>query len=440
MGPTGMGNWYIWIAVASIAAASLATAVLEQPSSAAAILDWLGRAFGVIGLAMLLLAAALSARVPGFDRWFGGLTRLWKTHHRLGAGSLILLLLHPVLLALAQADSGLDAAVQLLFPPLSDWPIWAGWAGLLLMMVFLAPSFAFFGHPDYRRWKLLHRLAGPAVIFALVHAWQYGRTLPADIDKWLWLVLAALAVGAVAWRFVFSRRIGRLRYRVTRVVAVANNLVELVLEPAGRRRLEYDAGQFIYMTPFDRALSAGHGEEHPYTLSSSPDEENLRIAIKDLGDASRAIQTIRPGSRVAIEGPYGRFFPDREADGEHGKQLWIAGGIGITPFLGRARWLSGRQRRCDVRLVYCVQDEARARFLEELRAIAEEMDGFEVIPHFFYRQGPLDAKFLDTHVPDLAEREAFVCGPPGLNTLARRLMTGAGVGRKRIHTEEFELL
>lgn len=435
-----MGNWYIWIAVALIGVMSLATGVLEQPGSVVAILDWLGRAAGIVGFAMLLLAAALSARVPGFDRGFGGLTRLWKTHHRLGAGSLILLLLHPVLLSLAQADTGLDAAVQLLFPPFNDWPIWAGWAGLLLMMVFLAPSFAFFGHPDYRRWKRLHRLAGPAVILALVHAWQYGRTLPADADKWLWLVLAALSVGAVAWRFVFSRRIGRLRYRVARVIAVANNLVELVLEPAGRRRLKYDAGQFVYMAPFDRELSAGYGEEHPYTLSSSPDKENLRIAIKDLGDASRAIQTIRPGSRVTIEGPYGRFFTDQKANGEPDKQLWIAGGIGITPFLGRARWLAGRQRRCDVRLVYCVQDEARARFIEELSAIAEKLEGFEVIPHFFYRQGPLDSGFLGAHVPDLAEREAFVCGPPGLNTLARRLLTDAGVGRKRIHLEEFELL
>lgn len=431
-----MGIFSIWSLVFIVSGATLAALVSSHPEGLAGIIDALGRATGIVGLTMLLLAAALSARVPGFDRWFGGLTRLWKTHHRLGAGSLILLLLHPVLLSLAQADSGLDAAVELLFPPLSDWPIWTGSAGLLLMMVFLAPSFSFFGYPDYRRWKLLHRLAGPAVILALLHSWQYGRTLPADADKWLWTVLAALAVGAVAWRFVFSRRIGRLRYRVARVIAVANNLVELVLEPAGRRRLKYDAGQFVYMAPFDRELSAGYGEEHPYTLSSSPDEDRLRMAIKDLGDASRAIQSIRPGSRVTIEGPYGRFFPDREPE----KQIWIAGGIGITPFLARARHLFRRDKPVDIRLVYCVQDEARARFLDELGSISESMEGFQVIPHYFYRQGPLDEDFLNTHVPDLGQREAFICGPPGLNKLARRLLTGAGVGRKRVHMEEFELL
>ena len=431
-----MGIILIWTVVLLASAVTLVAVVGAGPAGGAEILDAMGRATGIVGLVMLLLAAALSARVPGFDRWFGGLTRLWKTHHRLGAGSLVLLLAHPVLLALSSSSEGLDAAVALLFPPFDAWQIWSGWLALLLMMVFLAPSFAFFGHPDYRRWKVLHRLAGPAVILALVHAWQYGRTWPADADKWLWLMLASLAVGAVAWRFVFSRRIGRLRYRVAQVIAVANNLVELVLEPAGRRRLRYDAGQFVYMAPFDRSLSAGYGEEHPYTLSSSPDEDGLRIAIKDLGDASRALQSIQPGSRVTIEGPYGRFFPDRAAE----KQLWIAGGIGITPFLGRARWLHGRQRRCDVRLVYCVQDEARARFLDELHAIAEEIDDFKVIPHFFYRQGPLDSGFLDSCVPDLAEREAFICGPPGLNSLARRLLIGAGTGRKNIHIEEFELL
>jgi len=431
-----MGIILIWAAVVLVSAVTLGTVVFAGPAGGAEILDALGRAAGIIGLVMLLLAAALSARVPGFDRWFGGLTRLWKTHHRLGAGSLVLLLAHPLLLALSSSQEGLGTAVGLLFPPLNEWQVWSGWLALLLMMVFLAPSLAFFGHPDYRRWKLLHRLAGPALILALVHAWQYGRTLPADADKWLWLVLAALAVGAVAWRFVFSRRIGRLRYTVTRVIAVANNLVELVLAPAGRRRLEYDAGQFVYMAPFDRGLSAGYGEEHPYTLSSSPDEEVLRIAIKDLGDASRAIQSIRPGSRVTIEGPYGAFFPDRAP----ARQLWIAGGIGITPFLGRARHLLGKAEPVDVRLVYCVQDEARARFLDELCAIAERVDGFEVIPHFFYRRGPLDEEFLNTRVPDLGEREAFICGPPGLNKLARRLVAGAGVGRKRIHIEEFELL
>src|SRR5690606_31586100 len=145
-----------------------------------------------------------------------------------------------------------------------------------------------------------------------------------------WVLLAGAAVAAVAYRLVFSRRVGRLRYVVTDIERPANNIVELSLEPRGRA-LEYAPGQFVYLAPYDPALRAGYGEEHPSTLSSSP-AGRRRVAIKDLGDASRAIQDIARGSEVRIEGPYGDFF---RGDADASDELWIAGGIGITPFLSR---------------------------------------------------------------------------------------------------------
>lgn len=426
----------IWGLVLMVGLWCLVVMTSADRASLAALLGYAGRVAGILGLLMLLLAGVLSARIPGVDRYFGGLTKLWKTHHLLGAGSLLALMLHPWLLALESASISVDAATASLLPSFTHWPIWAGWASLLLMMVFLAPSFHFFGRPDYSRWKILHALAGPAIILALLHAWQFGRVLPPQAQRLLWGVLAILAVGAVAWRLVFSRRIGRLRYQVDGVVAVANNLVELTLSPVGRRQLRYEAGQFVYLTPYDPALSAGYGEEHPYTLSSAPHESGLRIAIKALGDASHAIQTIAPGSRVDIEGPYGRFFPPTLT----GPEVWIAGGIGITPFLARARHLLQQGRAVDVCLVYCVQDEARARFADELQLIAEQLGGFQFIPHYFYRYGPLDGEFLAEHCPDLSARTAFICGPASLDHLARQVLASAGVSRSAIHTEEFELV
>ncbi|MFO7762729.1 MAG: oxidoreductase, partial [Wenzhouxiangellaceae bacterium] len=126
-----MGIILIWAVVLLASAVTLAAVVGTGPPGGAEILDALGRVTGIVGLVMLLLAAALSARVPGFDRWFGGLTRLWKTHHRLGAGSLVLLLAHPLLLALSSSGEGVDAAVALLFPPFAEWEIWSGWLALL---------------------------------------------------------------------------------------------------------------------------------------------------------------------------------------------------------------------------------------------------------------------------------------------------------------------
>lgn len=408
----------------------------EDFSGSAAILNVLGRLTGVAGMSCLLVAAVLSCRVPGFDRPFGGLTKLWKTHHRLGAAAFLLLLAHPPLLSLSAANVSLSAAAQVLVPEAPEWGTILGWVALLAMMAFLAPSFAFFGEPEYQRWRFLHRLSAVAVVAAVAHAWWLGRTIPAYAGTAIWLLLSAGAVASVAWRLVFARKGGRLRHRVERTSAAANNVVEVTLKPLGRR-LDYVAGQFVYLTPYDESLVAGRGEEHPYTLTSAPGEPVLRFAIKGLGDATRAMQSVRPGSEADVEGPYGDFFPRGEpAEPE----LWIAGGIGIAPFLGRLRDLAARGAGLDAHLIYCVQDPSRAHFLDELEQLAARVTAVRVTMHYYYRCGPLDGAFLAAHCEDCSRRRAYVCGPEPLMAIARSELIAAGVRGDRIITEEFTLL
>lgn len=406
-------------------------------ASVATVLNMLGRLAGVLGVAFLLLSAALSARVPGVDQPFGGLTKLWNTHHRLGAASLLMLMLHPLLLAFSAAGYGQQAAISTLFPAFSNTAAWSGWLALILMMIFLAPSFAFFGPPQYERWKHIHALAGPAVIFALIHTFMASRTMPGMADTVIWSLFALLGVGAVAWRLVFSQRIGTLPYTVAHVEPVTDGVVELTLQPDDKS-LQYEAGNFVYLTPFDKSLAAGNREEHPYTLSSSPLEPNLRMAIKSLGDASRAIQTISPGTKVSVEGPYGRFFP---AGGQvKNPELWVAGGIGITPFLARMRHLQALQSGGDIHMIYAVQDESRALYADKLRELGAQIPGFVLTLHYFYREGPVSAEFLLDHCPDLGHREVYICGPLALNELVKQHAYRAGVTHNHIHSEEFELL
>ncbi len=132
-------------------------------------LNALGRLTGIAGLSLFLVTAIVSFRIPGFDRYFGGLTKLWRTHHFMGGISFLLLLAHPLLLALAASPRSLEAAVTVLFPAAGGMGTWLGWGALLGMMVFLGPSFSFFGRPRYQRWKHLHRLSGVAALLALGH-------------------------------------------------------------------------------------------------------------------------------------------------------------------------------------------------------------------------------------------------------------------------------
>ena len=404
-------------------------------ASAGAVLNTFGRLTGILGLSLLLVAAMLCCRVPGFDRPFGGLTKLWKIHHWLGALAFFLLLLHPLLLALAAVEVSPGTAVAVLFStrPAVLW----GWLALLLMMVFLAPTFHFFGKPEYQRWKWLHRLGGITVVLALIHTFMLSRTLPGFWSIAVWGVFTILALAAIAYRWFWSVWRRRLRYRISAVDHPANNVIELSLEPVARH-LRYEAGQFIYLTPYDKALTAGYGEEHPYTLSSAPGEATLRTAIKDLGDASRAIQNITPGTEVGIEGPYGRFFPGPDARPE--PELWIAGGIGITPFLARLRHAVQQGTNLNVQLIYCVQDEARVLFREELEQLCQALSQCQLSLHFFYQQGPLNPEFIASRCPDFGSRTVYICGPLSLAQVAREALVSAGLSAGCIVTEEFNLL
>ncbi|MBB3185084.1 putative ferric reductase [Halomonas fontilapidosi] len=407
----------------ALAAAVLLPLVVALPrlgwpaDDAGAWLAWVGRAAGILGLAMLLLAAATSIRVPGWDRPFGGLARLWRLHHALA-------------LALAAVPLGMPVAVDVLFPPLSRGPVWLGWLAWLAMLLFLAPTFGFFGRPRYQTWKRLHLVSAAALLLALAHA------LPLAGEAWPWWLLGLAGLAAIAWRKLGSHR-ARLAYRIETVEPLARGVVELVLAPQGRR-LVHEPGQFVYLAPLDKTLAAGRGEEHPYTIASAPADDRLRIGIKDLGDASHALQSVTPGSMVQVEGPYGDVF-GRHPSGRH--RLWLGGGIGITPFVSGARDLLARGMvEGKVLLVYLANRPQRAYYLDELEAIAERLPGFSVVAHYYLERGALDVAFLATHCPDVAEREIHLCGPPAMNAHLRRLLVGQGVPRSRIHSEVLDFL
>lgn len=438
------GEWLLAALLLLLAVAAFASNFSPRPASSSGWLLLGGRVSGILGLACLLLAGVLAARIPGTDRFFGGLTRLWRFHHVLGGAALLLLMLHPLLLAFAALPGGISAAAQTLFPPsLSEWAIWVGWLALLALMIFLAPTYSFFGPPVYQRWKRLHLLSGAAILLGLVHGLALNTTFSAGQGNLLWLLLGLLAVAAFAWRAVLAKKLARRLYRICSVDSLARGIVELAMEPASEtggdlpsEKLRFRSGQFVYMAPLDPGLESGRGEEHPYTISSAPQSNDLRIAIKDLGDATHALQRVMPGSVVEIEGPYGNFFPEAAT----GPELWLGGGIGASPFMSRAREIALAKRPVDIVFVYMTQDLSRAYFLHELEAIADRVEGFHVVAHFYAAEGPLSEKFLASHVPGLAGREAWICGPDPMIRLCKILLRKQGLAAGRIHSEEFTLL
>lgn len=393
-------------------------------------LTWVGRVAGILGLAMMLLAGVVSCRVPGFDRPFGGLARLWRLHHWLGFAAFILVMVHTLALGFAAVPASLDAAVATLFPPLSHGALWSGWLAWVALVIFLAPTFDFFGKPHYQRWKRLHLVSAVALLLGLWHALLLAG------ETWPWWLLGSAGLGAIAWRKgVAPRR--RHAYQIEEVVPLARGVVELVLRPEGEG-IRHEIGQFVYLTPLDERLVAGRCEEHPYTIASAPSDSRLRIGIKDLGDASHALQAVTPRTRAMIEGPYGDFFERRFP---RRAMLWLGGGIGITPFVGAARDLAAQgSTEARTHLIYLANGPDRAYYQNEFRAIAERIEGFAYTHHYYRDQGPLTEDFLRECCPDYTEREIYLCGPAAMNAHLKQLLAGQGVPASRIHSEVFDFL
>jgi predicted ferric reductase len=285
----------------------------------------------------------------------------------------------------------------------------------------------------YEWWYAVHLLAYAGIALGWFHQIPTGNELVLDTvaaDYWRALYVATLAflvvfrlvvpvVAALSWRL-----------RVAEVVAEAPGVVSLRIE--GKRLPSAQPGQFFlwrFLT-WDRAWTA-----HPFSLSRAPDGRSLRITVKALGDHSAKLASVPVGTRVVAEGPFGVFT---EAARRRERVLLVAGGIGITPIRALMEQVRG-----DAIVLYRVVRDDEAIFRQELDELAARR-GIEL--HYVAGDHATDegARLLDPDhlrelVPDLGDRDVYVCGPPGLTDAMLRRLRAAGVPRRHIHAERFAL-
>jgi predicted ferric reductase len=284
----------------------------------------LGIVLGWAGCGLLLASLLLMLRETWLSRWLGGLERMYQWHHRVGMAAYVLLLAHPLALAADAWQASPGLAWQTLSPFSQGWPVRLGWLSLLLLMLGLAATFA--TRLPYRSWRWLHVSLGVGVLVGLWHLLQLGIEEPV----WPILALAAVFLGSRILRE--DSGLAARPYIVQAAAPVADGLVEITLKPLAEP-IAATAGQFVLVAFFAGPTFRGCGEFHPFTVSSMGADRQIRVGVKALGDCTRRIQSIEPGVLARVHGAFGTFLAERPA----APQLWLAGGIGITPFLALLR-------------------------------------------------------------------------------------------------------
>jgi predicted ferric reductase len=398
----------------------------------------LGRLTGLLATVLLLVQVLLMARVPLLEQSFGQ-DRLAVIHRLVGFTSFTGMLAHVGLITWGYA------AGDLLATPGELWDLTLTYPGMLLaaagtaclVMVVVTSMRAARVRLRYESWHLLHLYAYLGVGLALPHQLWTGQEFLASTARTVfWWALWALAAGSVlVWR------IGLPLYRslhhrvvVTSVVPEGDGCVSVYL--TGRRldELGAQAGQFLQWRFLTRR---GWTRAHPYSLSAAPDGRSLRITVKELGDGSAEVPGLRPGTRVLIEGPFGRLTARaRTSD----RVALIGAGVGITPLRALAEELDG-----DVVVLHRFGTEPV--FAREFSVLARERD-LGLVPLPGRRRGPDswlgtgvgpvdDLTALLARVPDIAERDVYLCGPTPWTGLVHRTLLAAGTPAERIHTETF---
>ncbi|MEK7166029.1 MAG: FAD-binding oxidoreductase, partial [Patescibacteria group bacterium] len=335
-------------------------------------------------------------------------------------------LIHPLFLSGSYLINSVKSAALFLLPG-DDIAINMGMAALLFMMSLLVITF--YVNLPYQLWLLTHKFLGIAFFMGTIHAFL----IPSDISRDPLLriyMFSFMGIGIIAYLFrtVLGRFfVRRFPYIVSSVRKLRDNVVEISLTPNSQKKFDYLPGQFIFVS-FSQPLS----EVHPFSLSSAPGG-NLIFAAKVLGDYTNKLATVPLGSEASVEGPFGRFsyFVHHNQ-----KQVWIAGGIGITPFVSMARSLNPR---ISVDLYYTVSDNAEAAYMEELTRIAGLNPGLRVFLWATHQKGRLTGQIIkDTSLLD--NQDIFICGPPQMMYSLKQQLRKLGMSGRHIHTEEFQML
>ncbi len=391
--------------------------------------------FGLHVAAVMMVQVVLVARVPWLDRRLG-MDRLTAWHRWTGIALAWTIGCHAtfVLLGFSRLD---DATVPESFLSLAG--VTASLLGMcaaaiVVVVVVTSTRWARRRLP-YEVFRYVHLMLYVAVGLALVHQALEGTTFDAPLATAYWWSSWALVITSLlVCRAVLPVRSNlRHRFRVASVVPESEDVVSVHVTGRDLRLLAARAGQFcIWRFPGH----FGWWQANPFSLSAAPDGDGLRLTAKAVGTTSAGLRALPVGSRVLVEGPYGAFTTLQQTTNA---ALLVAGGIGITPIRALLEELTG-----PTIVIYRVRSMADAVLLRELETLALERDAEVRVVAGRTGEGdppvpPFDAHSLVAMVPDIADRDVYLCGPPPMTIAVLGALRELGLPRGQIHAERFGL-
>jgi predicted ferric reductase len=399
----------------------------------------LGVGFGFSGLSMMGLQFFLTGRFKGITSPYG-IDVVYHFHRAISLLAFGFLFLHPAILLLSAP------ATFRLLNPLSapGWMTGGSIALFAFALIIISSLYRLKLGLSYEQWRIIHGyVAVAAVALALWHMIGVNYYLQGYVKRGLWIAIAITWGMAVIYvRLLKPLLMSRSPYTVESVIKERGQSWTLVLRPEGHGGMEFRPGQFAWLT-IDR--SPFSIREHPISFSSSAmHPERLAFTIKELGDFTATIGSVIPGTRTYVDGPYGSFIPDRHT---FSGNVFIAGGVGITPIMSILRTFADRHDLRPLVLFYAGREMEDLTFREELDLLQERLNlKIIYVPNnppadWSGEQGYIDAELMGRHLPEgRMDYEYFVCGPLPMQQGLKAALEKLGVPPEQVQSESFNFV
>lgn len=438
-----------WLSGVAAVALWLADGGASGFSSFAGTMTALGIVAGLIGMDLVLLMLLLAARIPVVDNAIGH-DRALEIHKSLGKPALYLLLAHGLFVAIGYgAAEGLDPLSESISLWINVPDMWLAFVSMALFIAVVVTSLVAVRRKfPYEFWYVVHLLTYAAVGTAIPHQFSVGGLFAEGTwQRWYWLALCIGTGLALAWFRVYQPLAASFRHQLTvsRVVRVSPDVFSIEMTGRSLERLSGAGGRFFLW----RFLAPGQWwQSHPFSLSAEPvpggrnRPGKLRITVRNLGEGSARLARIRPGTKVAIEGPYGLFSTAARSRDD---VVMIGAGIGITPLRsllettpfepGHATVLIRGHDESELFLGQEIMALCQARGVTLFHLLGPRSHG----DHAWLPREVAQAGFgLHSYVQGIADADVYVCGPSPWAASVIRDVELAGVPAEQLHYERFD--
>jgi len=421
---SNLGNWFIiFLVVLTIVIWLVFPPVNDGREKF--VRQYAGEIIGSVNIVLMATSLFISTRPKWAEPFFGGLDKMYVTHRHTSTAALLLIFVHVLTVPISLSGWALGNYLAVI-----------AFIGIVsIALVSLAPRIPYLNKltgGTYEGWKNLKKYIGIFFILGFIHSLTISDPLDAFIAiNWVQIFFI---IGAVSYLYTELFGVYFKKYVPYTVEAVNHpngTTTEVVMRAKKDSIQRQRAGQFLFVRfPNEKTLN----ESHPFTISSAPHEDVLRVTIKASGDFTRALfSDIKAGIDAIVEGAFGMF--NYKTGGQ--KQIWIAGGIGLTPFLSFIRDMDGNLNH-DVDFYFTVRHPEEALFVDEIEAAAKKNPRLKPHIRFSSTQGSLTIEHIVENAGgNVRGHHVYLCGPLPMTQAFEKKFLGLGVPGDNIHFEEF---